>query len=172
MHGVYLALLLTLNPCLALWLLKDRRKRRCFLAPIYRSRIIFYCILLEKLHVVLHGAIDPLLDLSPYLLLPALDEPHITINFVELGLSNEFTSDPVHFVLAWHAFSLHYFNTSLDTGSRSRYFLLGRLRLVQTKFVQDLTDVTLGGSETGLTLFTFLDIVDIRAYHVREQAER
>ena len=106
------------------------------------------------------------------LLLPALDEPHITINFVELGLSNEFASDSVHLILARHAFSLHYFDTSLDTGSRSRYFLLGSLRLFQTKFVQDLTDVTLGGSDTGLTLFTFLDVVDIRAYHVREQAER
>ena len=132
--------------------------------------IIFYCILLEKLHVILHGAIDPLLDLSPLLLLPALDEPHITIDFVELGLSNKFASDSVHLILAWHAFSLHYFDTSLDTGSRSRYFLLGRLRLVQTKFVHDLPNVTLGRPEAGLALFTFLDVVDIRAYHVRELA--
>ena len=122
--GVYLALLLTLDrcPCLALRLLEDRRERRCFLGPIYRSCVIFYCILLEKLHVILHGTIDPLLDLSPDLLLPALDEPHITINFVEFGLPDKFTRDLVHLILAWHAFGLHYFNTPLDPGSGSRYF--------------------------------------------------
>ena len=37
--------------------------------------------------------------------------------------------------------------------------------------MHDLSNVTLGRPEAGLALFTFLDVVEIRAYHVRELAQ-